>query len=53
MQEKFFILEKVVQSLKKSEERQTLETAASELYVDYANDTELTIFTSSFFSINQ
>jgi hypothetical protein len=45
LQEKYYVLEKIVQSLKKSEEHQVLKVAANELYSDYAANKELTVFT--------
>ena len=45
-QEKIFVLEKIVKSIKQSEEQNILEKASSQLHSDYLNDSELTVFTN-------
>ena len=43
---KFYVVEETIKSIKKAEMSQQMELAVSELYNDYANDTELTAFSS-------
>lgn len=43
---RFYILEETIKSIKKEEVQHQMELAAQELYDDYANDKELTAFTS-------
>jgi len=43
---KFYVLEEIIKSIKKDELNNQMEFAASELYAAYANDKDLTAFTS-------
>ena len=43
---KFYVLEEIIKSIKKDEFNNQMEFAASELYAAYANDKDLTAFTS-------
>jgi hypothetical protein len=43
---RFYIVEETIKSIKKEEMQHQMELAANELYNDYVNDKELTIFTS-------
>ena len=43
---RFYVIEETLKSIKKEEMQQQMELAANELYDDYVNDKELTVFTS-------
>lgn len=43
---RFFVVEETLKSIKKEELKHQIELAVDELYGDYANDKELTAFTS-------
>lgn len=43
---KFYVFEETLEAIKKEEMKHQMELAAEELYNDYANDEELTAFTS-------
>ncbi|HRI31288.1 MAG TPA: hypothetical protein PLQ21_07135 [Candidatus Kapabacteria bacterium] len=43
---KFYVVEETLKSIKKEEMQHLMELAANELYEDYVNDKELTVFTS-------
>lgn len=44
--QKKYLVEETIKSIKKEEANHQLELAANELYDDYKNDSELTVFTS-------
>lgn len=46
LNKKFYVVEETLKSIKKEELHHQMEYAAKELYDDYANDKELTAFTS-------
>ncbi len=43
---RFYVVEETIKSIKKEEMGLQMELAANELYEDYVNDKELTVFTS-------
>ncbi len=43
---RFYVMEEIMKSIKSDEISRQMETAVNELYSDYANDNELTAFTS-------
>jgi hypothetical protein len=43
---RFYVVEETIKSIKKDEIQSQMKLAADKLYIDYANDKELTIFTS-------
>jgi hypothetical protein len=46
LSQKFYVVEETLKSIKKEEMQHLMELAANELYEDYVNDKELTVFTS-------
>lgn len=46
LSKRFYVLEEIMKSIRKDELSRQMEMAVSELYADYANDNELTAFTS-------
>ncbi|HUH73986.1 MAG TPA: hypothetical protein VLZ75_06215 [Chitinophagales bacterium] len=46
LSKKKYLVEETIKSIKKDEANHQLELAANELYDDYKNDSELTVFTS-------
>ena len=46
LSQKFYVVEETLKSIKKEEMQHLMEFAANELYEDYVNDKELTVFTS-------
>jgi hypothetical protein len=46
LNKRFYVVEETIKSIKKEELHHQMELAAHELYEDYANDKELTAFTS-------
>lgn len=46
LSQRFYVVEETLKSIKKEELQHLMELATNELYEDYANDKELTIFTS-------
>ncbi len=46
LSKKFYVAEETLKAIKKEEIKREMKKAADELYNDYVNDKELTIFTS-------
>ena len=46
LEQRFFVMEETLKSIKNFDTKQNLEIAAKELYDDYSYDKELTAFTS-------
>ena len=46
LSKRFYVMEETIKSIKNEEMGQQMELASNELYNDYANDKDLTAFTS-------
>jgi hypothetical protein len=46
LSKRFYVVEETLKSIKKDELNNQMEFAVNELYEDYVNDKELTVFTS-------